>query len=274
MDLHLKRNCAARKNAALRNKRVGHSKQQAVIRGKNTGGKITMMSSSSMSSLSFKSSSRSGGRSFGSSGCIDESAVEEPMAMATQGPDGRVPCAVCGRKFASDRIAKHQKICRKVTNRKVDTFDVTSQRIGDLKDDLPMKRDMQKGRKMGGKRAVPAGSGGGGGGGGVSAVSATGKSKSNWRQQHKSFIANVRNAKKISAFMAQGGDARDIDTHLSLATTPQPSAEPMVHCPHCSRTFSKEAADRHVLKCKDIVNRPKPPGSGVRSGARFALKRR
>eukprot|EP00037_Helgoeca_nana_P010555 m.93113 g.93113 ORF g.93113 m.93113 type:complete len:430 (-) comp20274_c0_seq3:1354-2643(-) len=28
--------------------------------------------------------------------------------------DHRVPCAVCGRKFVSDRLAKHQSICRRV----------------------------------------------------------------------------------------------------------------------------------------------------------------
>lgn len=30
-----------------------------------------------------------------------------------------VPCAICGRKFSSDRIAKHQGICRKVNTKKV-----------------------------------------------------------------------------------------------------------------------------------------------------------
>ena len=33
------------------------------------------------------------------------------MAVTPAGPDGRVPCARCGRGFAPDRIAKHQFIC-------------------------------------------------------------------------------------------------------------------------------------------------------------------
>jgi hypothetical protein len=34
-------------------------------------------------------------------------------ATATGGSGGLVPCAICGRKFALDRIQTHQRICRK-----------------------------------------------------------------------------------------------------------------------------------------------------------------
>jgi len=38
-------------------------------------------------------------------------ATSRPLAFQLPGTDGRVPCAVCGRKFAPDRIAKHQYVC-------------------------------------------------------------------------------------------------------------------------------------------------------------------
>lgn len=40
-----------------------------------------------------------------------------PSEFADGGGDfssNLVPCAICGRKFAPDRIAKHQGICRKI----------------------------------------------------------------------------------------------------------------------------------------------------------------
>ncbi|KAL1511268.1 hypothetical protein AB1Y20_006076 [Prymnesium parvum] len=33
------------------------------------------------------------------------------VSIAAAGPDGRVPCAVCQRRFSPDRIAKHQFVC-------------------------------------------------------------------------------------------------------------------------------------------------------------------
>ena len=35
----------------------------------------------------------------------------EPLPLQEPGPDGRVQCTCCDRKFAADRIAKHQFIC-------------------------------------------------------------------------------------------------------------------------------------------------------------------
>ena len=34
-----------------------------------------------------------------------------------------------------------------------------------------------------------------------------------------------------------------------------------VQCPYCERRYAQNVADRHIPRCKDIVNRPKPPPS-------------
>ena len=38
------------------------------------------------------------------------------------------PCAVCGRNFATDRLAKHQKACKKVSKPRKQ-FNVTAMRL-------------------------------------------------------------------------------------------------------------------------------------------------
>lgn len=32
-----------------------------------------------------------------------------------------------------------------------------------------------------------------------------------------------------------------------------------VQCNYCSRKFAQHVAERHIPRCKDILNRPKPP---------------
>jgi hypothetical protein len=40
---------------------------------------------------------------------------------------------------------------------------------------------------------------------------------------------------------------------------PSAITEEYVFCPHCSRRYSSEVAERHIPKCRNIINRPKPP---------------
>jgi hypothetical protein len=43
--------------------------------------------------------------------------------------NGMNECGICGRYFASDRIAKHQEICTKTTKKKRKVFDPVKQRV-------------------------------------------------------------------------------------------------------------------------------------------------
>merc|ERR1712018_193669 len=40
-----------------------------------------------------------------------------------------VPCTICGRKFAEDRVATHKEICAKTSSKDVKPFDVRDKRL-------------------------------------------------------------------------------------------------------------------------------------------------
>ena len=51
----------------------------------------------------------------------------------------------------------------------------------------------------------------------------------------------------------EGGDV------AMLAPPPVSKNLDYIECPHCNRRFNQTAGERHIPKCKDTVNKPKPP---------------
>ena len=51
-----------------------------------------------------------------------------------------------------------------------------------------------------------------------------------------------------------------------LAPPPRSENRDFIECPHCLRRFNQTAGERHIPKCKDTVNKPKPP-PGLRNNA-------
>src|SRR5205823_3177234 len=93
-------------------------------------------------------------------------------------------------------------------------------------------------------RTGGSGSRGGGDGGGAAPE---------WKRKSEDFRNAMRQARQVSDILAKGGSAKDL---------PPPSYSENAHykqCPYCSRRFAPEAADRHIPKCAQTVNKPKPP---------------
>mmetsp|Transcript_84582 Transcript_84582/g.244427 ORF Transcript_84582/g.244427 Transcript_84582/m.244427 type:complete len:482 (-) Transcript_84582:79-1524(-) len=156
--------------------------------------------------------------------------------------DGRMRCIHCGRYFNPDRIDKHQQICGGLRNarpkgldgqptqtaRKV--FDAEAQRLGrgpcfTTPERLEQKQKAQLAALQREKQ----------------------KAKPNkWRREHEEFVAACR---------AGRGDE----------TMPPPASsrydDGKIQCPHCSRRFAEDAAERHIPICANVVNRAKPPPS-------------
>lgn len=134
------------------------------------------------------------------------------------------PCKQCGRKFAQDRLKKHQDACVKA-NKPRKEFNAAMKRV----EGTEMAKYAGKNRKP-----DPP------------------KKKSNWRAKHEEFIQSLRYAKKVTEYEKEGKDLREL-------APPPPTQNPdLVPCPHCGRTFNETAAERHIPRCKELKTRPPP----------------
>ncbi|XP_063539423.1 uncharacterized protein LOC134748564 isoform X2 [Cydia strobilella] len=164
-----------------------------------------------------------------------------PAAQSSTGAG--VPCSVCGRRFAEDRLAKHEDICRRAQTKKRKPFDALKHRLAGTE----AEPFISKLRKSNTSNAAPA------------------KPKplnSSWRKKHEEFIQAIRAAKQVQQHLAAGGKLSDLPP-------PPPSENPdYVQCPHCSRRFNQAAAERHIPKCASFqFNKPKP-GQGKPSNSK------
>ena len=150
----------------------------------------------------------------------------------------RAPCSNCGRKFAVDVLGRHEQICQGLKSRRA--FDSRKHRV----EGTDMAPFVSKG---GGAAAasspIPRSS---------CAAPQTAAAKQ-WKQQSEEFRKAMRAARDVDKVLKAGGTAKDL---------PPPVYSENAHykpCPFCGRKFAPDVADRHIPKCKDTVNKPKPP---------------
>src|SRR4051794_21038324 len=89
-------------------------------------------------------------------------------------------CDICGRKFAADRLDRHQKACVKV--QKGEAKHAKKVAVAQKKQ-LENEKFIAKESKF---------------------------KKSNWREQHNEFINNLQYNKKLTKVEAEGGDIRNL----------------------------------------------------------------
>ncbi|KAI4892271.1 hypothetical protein NFI96_000536 [Prochilodus magdalenae] len=146
--------------------------------------------------------------------------VELSTEMSSDGQVQLVPCQVCHRCFAEDRLERHIKICEKQQQSKRKTFDSAQFRAKGT--------DLEVFMKTNSRPKTPE------------------VKKNNWRQKHEALIHNLRQARAP----APGG----------FQTQPSADMNPdYVSCPHCKRRFAPGPAERHIPKCQNIKSRPPPP---------------
>jgi hypothetical protein len=56
--------------------------------------------------------------------------------------------------------------------------------------------------------------------------------------------------KQMKKVQAQGGKITD------LPPPPKSNYDHYVECQYCGRKYAKDVAERHIPKCKDIINKP------------------
>ncbi|XP_022654448.1 endochitinase A-like isoform X5 [Varroa destructor] len=143
-------------------------------------------------------------------------------------PPECVRCDICKRGFLPERLDKHREVCRKIENRPRKVFNAIKMRTAGTEQESYIRTGAHK-------KDVPV-------------------KKSNWRAKHEEFLRNIREAKKIQYYLANGGKLSDLPP-------PPPSENPdYVQCPHCGRKFNEGAAERHIPKCANILsNKKKSP---------------
>ncbi|KAL3289240.1 hypothetical protein HHI36_003672 [Cryptolaemus montrouzieri] len=146
-------------------------------------------------------------------------------------------CSYCGRRFATDRVHKHEDVCSKTNKKQRKAYDAFKHRVQGTELEQFAVGGRKKGAKFIPKKppAIPIG-----------------QSKKNWRRTHEEFIATIRSAKMAQAHIASGGKLSDLPP-------PPPSSNPdYVQCPSCGRRFNEAAAQRHIPKCASYeFNKPK-----------------
>ena len=176
----------------------------------------------------------------------DEAAVASAApprdAPARQDVGQLVECRSCGRKFAEDRLAKHEKVCEKVFVQKRKAFDVKAMRAEGT-DNAKYVREQQLQEKRAAKMD---------GRGGASAkpssfddrpaVGAAGK-KPKWKAESEQFRAAMKAAKQITEAQKAGIDIRT----LKIDTGGYEEQDDRVPCPHCGRKFAAITAGEKIF---------------------------
>lgn len=115
-----------------------------------------------------------------------------------------VPCSICGRNFAADRLDRHEKACVKTQKGEAKHAKKVAQAE---KKQVELEKFVAKEAKY---------------------------KKNNWREQHKEFVENLKYNRKLEQVEGSGGDIR------ALGPPPKMSAmeSNMVECPYCTRKFN------------------------------------
>ena len=152
---------------------------------------------------------------------------------ARGGPVDMSECGVCGRHFACDRLARHQKACTKMKTRgeKRKAFDVRGQRWQATDAEQYVKTAAKRGQL---ERPDPE-----------SQASAREAKRKKWLAQSRAIRRAARAGK--------GGSARDADP---FPVEEEEEVDDRVQCPNCGRKFAALPAERHIARCKDIRAKP------------------
>eukprot|EP01135_Chromosphaera_perkinsii_P010405 Nk52_evm77s2118 gene=Nk52_evmTU77s2118 len=158
-------------------------------------------------------------------GGVSKGEVNSDIPLEGESAPVLVPCDVCGRNFASERLTKHKAVCKKLAIKKRTAFDVTKMRVEgtDILEVTSLK-------------AIKSSNAPGG------------PPKNNWKKKHEEFQQTIKNAKMVSAHLASGGKASD------LPPPPRSENSDYIECPFCKRKFAPAPAERHIPKCQNIVS--------------------
>ena len=189
-------------------------------------------------------------------------------------PAEMVQCASCGRTFNEVAYEKHTKICKNVFMKKRKAYNSSEARLSGTDFERPPvhrvagKKGLVNMSQKDVNRQIHAAltsAAEGRGGIGIGGVNTGSAIKSDWKSKSQDFrramrrARQVREAKKEAA--EKGVSLSKILDHMPVNADDEAAHEAVyetyVECPTCNRRFNQAAAERHIPKCKFIINKPK-----------------
>lgn len=171
---------------------------------------------------------------------------QQSQPQISNQPQERVECKYCGRKFAIDRIDKHEQICAKTSQKKKKPFDARKMRIkGSEAEQFIHKMDDDNPPPNKSKNGVPK-----------------------YKLEHEKLISNLRAARQFTEYENNKASGKPVGPPPALPSYPEEDddREP---CPYCGRKFAPEAAKRHIPVCQRMSgNKSKMLAGNRRAGKR------
>ncbi|CAE8584634.1 unnamed protein product, partial [Polarella glacialis] len=154
-----------------------------------------------------------------------------------------VPCPDCGRKFNEESIERHLRICKKVFQQKRKQFNSAANRLGEFENANELianaaKLEKQRNQQEEATERQPD-----------KKVKEKEGKMTKWKAQSLAFRQAILSAK------ADGGDeearkqADEISKELIAGGGKEAEDADKTKCPHCGRTFNKDAGERHIAIC-------------------------
>lgn len=173
---------------------------------------------------------QAGEQSFG--GMPSAGGSQLPMYAEDDDDDGpMIPCQDCGRTFKAKVLARHSRICKKVFVQKRKAFDSAANRLNEFENAQELiakahriEKELDNPKpKAKEKKALP-----------------------DWQKKSLEFRQAMLAAKAAAGDTVAAEKASELQQQLNAFGPSEPSG---VKCPHCGRTFNKEAGERHIVIC-------------------------
>lgn len=143
-------------------------------------------------------------------------------SLYDEGASNRVQCSICGRRFAEDRIAKHEEACYREQNRKKKVFDSSKMRVQGTEAAQFQNKSSQP---------EPV------------------KPKSNFREAHEALVENLRAARKFTEYEKARAEGKAVGPPPQMPKYEMPNDDRQ-ECPFCHRKFGSDALAKHRPVCE------------------------
>lgn len=155
---------------------------------------------------------------------IKRSLRKAPPAMEADPNDDRSPCAYCGRRFAADRLGKHESICVRTSSKQTKVFDSKKQRLTgtDAAAYQGRSREVKIEKNING---VPK-----------------------YKIVHQQLVESMRAARKLAAYEKALEQGKAVGPPPSLPKIDLVDDD-RIQCPSCGRKFGQVQAERHIPNC-------------------------